>query len=529
MNIENVDYTTKIPNNVNLAEDRAVLRALESWHPGYIDWWMDMGPEGFQQALVYLRTAVSVDPKGWAKFDYVKMPEYRWGILLAPKEEDRKIPFGHHYGDPAWQDVPGEYRAMLRRLVVIQGDTEPASVEQQRYLGKTAPSLYDLRNVFQVNVEEGRHLWAMVYILQKYFGRDGREEAAELLQRRSGSADKPRMLGAFNEATPDWLSFYMFTFFTDRDGKMQLESLAQSGFDPLSRTCRFMLTEEAHHMFVGETGVGRTIQRTCEAMKAAGIDDPNEIEKVRKLGVIDLPTIQKKLNLHYSLSLDLFGSEVSTNAANAFNAGLKGRFQETKIDDDHRLENSTYPVLKFVDGAIKRVDEPALTAVNMRLRDDYTADCQRGLDRWNKVIDKTGVAFKLATAACRLPSRHRRVQGRQDYAGRRDRRRGGLEPRDRQMAAVEGRRRFHRQFDAAGVGAGQVRQLDRAAAHRHRQQAGRLRIREDRGVAIIPGSRGACHRGRPLRPDPLAGPGMTSSSSQTPPGQALISSLRPCP
>jgi benzoyl-CoA 2,3-dioxygenase component B len=249
--------------------------------------------------------------------------------------------------------------------------------------------------VFQVNVEEGRHLWAMVYILQKYFGRDGREEAAELLQRRSGSADKPRMLGAFNEATPDWLSFYMFTFFTDRDGKMQLESLAQSGFDPLSRTCRFMLTEEAHHMFVGETGVGRTIQRTCEATKAAGIDDPNDIEKVRKLGVIDLPTIQKKLNLHYSLSLDLFGSEVSTNAANAFNASLKGRFQETKIEDDHRLENSTYPVLKLVDGAIKRVDEPALTAVNMRLRDDYTADCQRGLDRWNKVIDRTGVAFRL--------------------------------------------------------------------------------------------------------------------------------------
>ena len=301
-----------------------VLRALESWHPGYIDWWMDMGPEGFQQALVYLRTAVSVDPKGWAKFDYVKMPEYRWGILLAPKEEGRKIPFGRHYGEPAWQDVPGEYRAMLRRLVVIQGDTEPASVEQQRHLGKTAPSLYDLRNVFQVNVEEGRHLWAMVYILQKYFGRDGREEAAELLQRRSGDADKPRMLGAFNEATPDWLSFHMFTFFTDRDGKMQLESLAQSGFDPLSRTCRFMLTEEAHHMFVGETGVGRTIQRTCEAMKEAGIDDPNDIDKVRKLGVIDLPTMQKKLNLHYSLSLDLFGSEVSTNAANAFNAGPQG-------------------------------------------------------------------------------------------------------------------------------------------------------------------------------------------------------------
>jgi benzoyl-CoA 2,3-dioxygenase component B len=203
------------------------------------------------------------------------------------------------------------------------------------------------------------------------------------------------MLGAFNEETPDWLSFFMFTFFTDRDGKMQLESLAQSGFDPLARTCRFMLTEEAHHMFVGETGVGRTVQRTCEAMKEAGIEDPNDIAKIRSLGVIDLPTIQKKLNLHYTLSLDLFGSEVSTNAANAFNSGLKGRFMEPRIEDDHRLENTTYPVLKLVDGEIKRVDEPALTALNMRLRDDYTTDCARGVDRWNKVIEKTGVNFRL--------------------------------------------------------------------------------------------------------------------------------------
>ena len=263
-----------IPNNVALGQDVRVKRALEKWHPGYINWWMDMGPEGFQTALVYLRTAIGVDPKGWAKFDYVKMPEYRWGVLLAPPREERKIAFGSHKGEDAWQEVPGEYRAMLRRLIVIQGDTEPASVEQQRHLGMTAPSLYDMRNLFQVNVEEGRHLWAMVYLLQKYFGTDGREEAEALLQRRSGDPDTPRMLGAFNEKTPDWLSFFMFTYFTDRDGKMQLEALAQSGFDPLSRTCRFMLTEEAHHMFVGETGVTRIVQRTCEAMKQAGISDP---------------------------------------------------------------------------------------------------------------------------------------------------------------------------------------------------------------------------------------------------------------
>jgi benzoyl-CoA 2,3-dioxygenase component B len=358
-----------------------------------------MGPEGFQESLVYLRTAISVDPKGWAKFDYVRMPEYRWGVLLAPAQEGRVIPFGRHKGEPAWQEVPGEYRALLRRLIVIQGDTEPASVEQQRHLGKTAPSLYDLRNLFQVNVEEGRHLWAMVYLLQKYFGADGREEAEALLQRRSGDADTPRMLGAFNEKTPDWLSFFMFTFFTDRDGKMQLEALAQSGFDPLSRTCRFMLTEEAHHMFVGETGVTRVIQKTCEAMKAAGITDPYDISAVRKLGVIDLPTIQKKANLHFSLTLDLFGNEISTNAANAFHSGIKGRFREDRLKDDHLLENDVYPVLRLVDGKIVKVDAPALSALNMRLRDDYVVDCNIGVGRWNKVIEGFGIPFQI-----KLPS-----------------------------------------------------------------------------------------------------------------------------
>ena len=252
-----------------------------------------------------------------------------------------------------------------------------------------------MRNLFQVNVEEGRHLWAMVYLLQKYFGRNGREEADDLLRRSSGSNEAPRMLGAFNEETPDWLSFFMFTFCTDRDGKMQLESLAQSGFDPLSRTCRFMLTEEAHHMFVGESGISRIVQRTCDAMNSAGIDDPYKIDRIRDLGVIDFPTIQKKLNMHYSLSLDLFGQEVSTNAANAFNAGIKGRYMEHRLDDDHRLNDATYPVVQFVDGEVKLTDLPALTAINMRLRDDYKRDASGGVGRWNRIIKKASIEFEL--------------------------------------------------------------------------------------------------------------------------------------
>jgi benzoyl-CoA 2,3-dioxygenase component B len=390
-----VSYDDLIPNNVDLSSDKQLQRALEAWQPAYLDWWKDMGPDGFQNADVYLRTAVGVDPSGWAKFGHVKMPDYRWGILLAPKEEGRTIPCGRHKGELAWQEVPGEYRSLLRRLIVVQGDTEPASVEQQRFLGATAPSLYDMRNLFQVNVEEGRHLWAMVYLLVKYFGRDGREEAQALLERRSGQQDNPRILGAFNERTPDWLSFFMFTYFTDRDGKMQLAALAQSGFDPLSRSCRFMLTEEAHHLFVGETGVGRTIEATCLAMKAAGITDPNAKEAIRKLGVIDLPTLQKKANFHMSVTRDLFGSEISSNAASAFSTGLKGRFNETAIDDDHQLEGASYAVLRVVDGQFVTEEVPALRAINSRLLDDYIADCQGGIDRWNKVIEKSGIGFRF--------------------------------------------------------------------------------------------------------------------------------------
>ena len=391
-----VSYDEAIPNNVDLSSDRQLLRALEAWHPNYLDWWKEMGPEGFQDAEVYLRTAVGVDPAGWAKFGYVKMPDYRWGILLAPKVEGRTIPCGRHKGEPAWQEVPGEYRSLLRRLIVIQADTEPASVEQQRWLGATAPSLYDMRNLFQVNVEEGRHLWAMVYLLVKHFGKDGREEAQALLERRSADANNPRILGAFNERTPDWLSFFMFTYFTDRDGKMQLAALAESGFDPLSRSCRFMLTEEAHHLFVGETGVGRTIEATCAAMNKAGITDPYDVERIRALGVVDLPLLQRKANFHMSVTRDLFGSEVSSNAAEAFSSGLKGRFNEARLTgDDHQLQDATYTVTRVVDGQLTDEAVPALRAINCRLLDDYMADCQGGIDRWNKVIEKAGIDFRI--------------------------------------------------------------------------------------------------------------------------------------
>jgi benzoyl-CoA 2,3-dioxygenase component B len=384
----------RIPNNVHLSDDKRLQRALEMWQPNFLKWWLDMGPHGFQTKDIYLRTAVSVDAEGWATFDYVKMPDYRWGIFLAPPIENRTIACGDSAGSLAWKEVPGEFRNALRRLIVTQADTEPASVEQQRMLGETCPSLYDLRNLFQVNVEEGRHLWAMVYLLQTYFGRDGREEAEELLERRSGNMDKPRILSTFNEPISDWLSFFMFTTFTDRDGKFQLLALAESAFDPLSRTCRFMLTEEAHHLFVGQTGVQRVIRRTCELMNEHNTDD------VHPHGGINLDLLQKYINFWYSSSLDLFGSEQSTNAASYFAAGLKGRAYEAKKYEEHALNNQFYDLTILQNGALATQSIPLRNAMNEVLRDDYIADNEKSLEKWNLELAKHNVGRQLY-----LPSR----------------------------------------------------------------------------------------------------------------------------
>ncbi|MGH3316462.1 MAG: benzoyl-CoA 2,3-epoxidase subunit BoxB [Nocardioidaceae bacterium] len=386
--LSKIDYSERIPNNVDLAEDRRLQRALERWQPKFIDWWKNLGPQ-VPTKEVYLRTAVAIDRDGWAVYDFVPMEEYRWGIFLAETDPDRDITFGQHKGQKAWQEVPGEYRAELQRLIVIQGDTEPASVEQQRQLGATAPSLYDMRNLFQINVEEGRHLWAMVYLLQAYFGREGREEAEELLRRNSGDYDNPRILGAFNEDTTDWLNFFMFTYFTDRDGKYQLGTLKESGFDPLARTCEFMLKEEAHHMFVGTTGIQRVVEKTAQLMKEHGTDD------ILQHGGIPFATIQKYLNQQFSVSMDLFGSELSSNAAAYYTAGIKGRWQEKRRKDDHVLQDQTREMTKVQDGKLVTETVPLLNALNLDLRDEYVADCENGIRRWNQALEDAGLPHRL--------------------------------------------------------------------------------------------------------------------------------------
>jgi hypothetical protein len=450
--LSKIDYSERIPNNVNLADDRRLQRALEGWQPKFLDWWKTLGP-ALPTKDVYLRTAIAVGRDGWAHFDHVPMEEYRWGIFLAEADPDRKVSFGKHKGEPAWQEVPGEHRADLMRLIVVQGDTEPASVEQQRILGATAPSIYDMRNLFQVNVEEGRHLWAMVYLLHAYFGREGREEAEQLLKRNSGDIDSPRILGAFNEETTDWLQFFMFTYFTDRDGKYQLGTLKESAFDPLARTCEFMLKEEAHHMFVGTTGVQRTVERTAEVMKAKGGAATFED------GVIPLDVIQKYLNFQFSVSMDQRGQLLLLGPEGPLAGDAsQGRPRPPRGHPRDELRRGRRDQAEDRADAERAQPRPA-RRVRRRLR-------QRGAPV------EPGARGRRSLGASRPPARGLQPQGRCLLVPPREPRRRGHRRGD--LGGTPGRLAAHARgptgggcAHGAGIRVRQVRRLDRRAQDRH--------------------------------------------------------------
>ncbi len=272
----------------------------------------------------------------------------------------------------------------------------------------------------------------------------------------------------------------MFTYFTDRDGKFQLAALAESAFDPLARTTKFMLTEEAHHMFVGESGVSRVLARTAQVMNELKTDDA---QKVRAAGAIDLGTIQRYLNFHYSVTIDLFGADQSSNAAIFYSSGLKGRYEEGKRGDDHVLKGQTYKVLEVKDGQLLEKEVPMLNALNEVLRDDFIKDSVAGVGRWNKVLEKAGIPTRLsvphkafnrqigALAGIKM-SPEGRVVNEVEWAAK------------ERMAAERRRLRFRGIVDGPRGGAGQVRRLDLAAGDGHQPPAGRFRVRAFRLIGI---------------------------------------------
>jgi benzoyl-CoA 2,3-dioxygenase component B len=377
-----------IPNNVGLDDDARTLKEMQRWRSQFRTWWRALGPVGIGDSEVYLRTAISGDPDGWAHYDFVRLADYRFGVFFTPSSEPRHIGFGTHAGKPAWQEVPEEARDMLFRIIVSQSDTEPAAVEQQRRLAACAPSTFDLRNMLQVSVEEARHMWSMVYLLLRHFGTPGRDEVERLMERRSGDASQPRMLEIFNERLDDWLSFFVFTAFADRDGKYQLNALAEGGFDPLARAARFMLCEETHHVSVGTNGIERILERSAELARR----DPNE--DVAAQGGIPIAVVQRYINFWYPRALDMLGGEISSNAARAFAGSIKG---SGTPGGPRKGAGAPSLTLDVPDGdRLVGREVPLAQAINEVMRDEYVRECERVMARWNRVLEQYGLAQRLA-------------------------------------------------------------------------------------------------------------------------------------
>jgi benzoyl-CoA 2,3-epoxidase subunit B len=250
----------------------------------------------------------------WQKdigLDTSKFDDYKFEVKFGAVPSD-VIEFGDYAGRPKWETVlhiPDQrVRDALLHLITYQGDTEFASVEQQRNLLNTAPTPHDLQSAVKIMREEMRHGTQMSYLLVKYFGASGKLEAQKLLERRA--YNNSRLLGAFNQDVQDWLDFYCYTELVDRDGKYQLTMLRHSGFKPLGASMVPMLQEEGYHLLTGHTGLTRII----------------------KAGKVPIDLIQKHLNKWFSVALDLFGVDASSSAYWFYVWGLKGRYDEGKTD-----------------------------------------------------------------------------------------------------------------------------------------------------------------------------------------------------
>lgn len=233
--------------------------------------------------------------------------------------ETGEISFGYYKGRPKWENVrqipTQNMRDALMNLIVYQGDTEFASVEQQRHLFDTAPTDWDRSALTRVMIEEMRHGWQMCALLIEHFGATGKVEAQKMLERKA--YENKRLLGSFNENIDNWLDFFAFTDFVDRDGKFQLQMLKYSGFAPLGRSMSYMLREEAFHMGTGNTGLAR----------------------IAEAGVVPGWLLQRYLNKWISSAYDLFGTDHSSSAHWAYTWGLKGRYDELKNQNAPDLDN----------------------------------------------------------------------------------------------------------------------------------------------------------------------------------------------
>ncbi len=292
-------------------------------------------------------------------FDAAWLGDYTFEAKYDFENVAPEIEYGDYAGRPKWErplQIPHQnIRDALLHLIAVQGDTEFASVEQQRHLLATAPTEYDRKSALRIMAEEQRHGWQMCHVLMEHFGHAGAREAQKLLERNAQQST--RLLGSFNEPCDHWLDFFTFTQFVDRDGKYQLKMLSTSAFKPLAASMGPMLKEESFHLGTGANGLRRIV----------------------KGGVVPTDLVQRYFNKWIPTAFDLFGKDESGSAEWAYVWGLKGRYDEAEaaaageaVDKKHLNERAR---AQYRDEIVREVNllnnhvpdgQPKLTVPDLR-------------------------------------------------------------------------------------------------------------------------------------------------------------------
>lgn len=372
-----------IPNNIDLSANPRLERRLVQHQQRFRQWWDRSGPLEYRDVPFYLRCPTGLTDRNWAEFKYVRPDEYQWGLFWT-KGAGAAIGFGAARGEPLWRTVPAAYRGYLLEHIRMQADAEPGSVEQSRALTRTAPSLHDLRNLYQFLLEEARHLWSMTHLLLDHFGSDGEDEAEALLQRASGDGDNGRLLEAFNFRTSDWLAHFVWCFLADRDGKHQLDAVSESAFAPLAGAAGFILQEEHFHIAIGSGGIERVLRRSAELTRERQTYD------IFEYGGIPIPVVQKYLNFWAPKVYDLFGNDESNRAREMYEIGVRAPASVAAAPDQ------PVEVDRRAGDTLVSATLPAHLAINAVMRRRYINEVATVVRRFNSVLAEYGIEQRLA-------------------------------------------------------------------------------------------------------------------------------------
>ncbi|HTP56282.1 MAG TPA: Phenylacetic acid catabolic protein [Thermoplasmata archaeon] len=197
------------------------------------------------------------------------------------------------------EEIPEEMRRLIVKLMVVQADTEFASIQQHRPWLDRAPTLEDRWIESRIVADEARHGLQACRILRD-FGTEGQRFIDELLAKREGE----HKLDAFNMKFERWSDVGAFCCLVDRVGVYQLRAFQECSYGPLARAMPLMLSEEQLHLNFGASVLRRMVHDGPKYYGSAS----EAADAVRKW---------------YPRALDMFGHSNSETSRRAIEFGLK--------------------------------------------------------------------------------------------------------------------------------------------------------------------------------------------------------------